>query len=51
MKTWHNSLSRMVKTTTFNGTRLPAIATWNSETDELNVIREFSYEDFKMRLS
>jgi carboxynorspermidine decarboxylase len=41
----------MVKTSTFNGTRLPSIAIWNSESDELNVIREFDYEDFKMRLS
>ena len=41
----------MVKTSTFNGTKLPAIAIWNSETDELNIIREFDYNDFKMRLS
>lgn len=41
----------MVKTTTFNGTKLPAIAIWNSITDELKVLREFGYEDFKTRLS
>lgn len=41
----------MVKTTTFNGTKLPALAVWNSETDELKVIKEFGYEDFKSRLS
>lgn len=41
----------MVKTTTFNGINLPSIAVWNSETDELRVIREFGYEDFKERLS
>ncbi|MEO1132427.1 MAG: carboxynorspermidine decarboxylase [Cyanobacteria bacterium J06639_1] len=41
----------MVKTTTFNGTKLPAIAIWNSETDELQIVREFGYEDFKSRLS
>ncbi len=41
----------MVKTTTFNGTKLPAIAVWNSETDELNIIKEFGYEDFRIRLS
>jgi carboxynorspermidine decarboxylase len=41
----------MVKTTTFNGTKLPAIAIWNSETDSLRVVREFGYEDFKNRLS
>ncbi len=41
----------MVKTTTFNGIGLPAIAVWNSETDELQLVREFGYEDFKNRLS
>ena len=41
----------MVKTTTFNGVRLPAIALWNSDTDELRVIKEFHYADFKRRLS
>jgi carboxynorspermidine decarboxylase len=41
----------MVKTTTFNGIRLPSIALWNSTTDELRVIREFGYEDFRTRLS
>jgi carboxynorspermidine decarboxylase len=41
----------MVKTTTFNGINLPAIALWDSRTDELQVIREFGYEDFKQRLS
>jgi carboxynorspermidine decarboxylase len=41
----------MVKTTTFNGVALPAIAIWNSDTDNLNVIREFTYEDFMGRLS
>ncbi len=41
----------MVKTTTFNGINLPAIALWDSRTDELEVIREFGYNDFKQRLS
>jgi len=41
----------MVKTTTFNGTQLPAIALWNSTTDELRIVREFGYDDFKNRLS
>ncbi|WP_297810167.1 carboxynorspermidine decarboxylase [uncultured Methylophaga sp.] len=41
----------MVKTTTFNGTKLPAIAIWNSETDALRVVKQFGYEDFKHRLS
>ena len=41
----------MVKTTTFNGISLPSIALWDSRRNELNVIREFGYEDFKTRLS
>ncbi|HEC58383.1 MAG TPA: carboxynorspermidine decarboxylase [Methylophaga sp.] len=41
----------MVKTSTFNGTHLPALAIWNSETDALNVVKTFGYEDFKNRLS
>jgi carboxynorspermidine decarboxylase len=41
----------MVKTTTFNGTQLPAIAIWNSETDDLNIVKAFDYQDFKHRLS
>ncbi|MBO9401483.1 carboxynorspermidine decarboxylase [Shimia sp. R9_3] len=41
----------MVKTNTFNGVPLPAIALWNSETDELTMVREFDYTDFKERLS
>ena len=41
----------MVKTTTFNGVRLPSIAIWNSATDKLRVVRDFGYEDFKGRLS
>lgn len=41
----------MVKTTTFNGVPLPAIALWNSETDALRVVRQFDYPDFRDRLS
>ncbi len=41
----------MVKTSTFNGVQLPAIAIWNSKTDQLKVIREFTHDDFKTRLS
>ena len=41
----------MVKTTTFNGIRLPSIAIWNSTTNTVRVIREFGYEDFRNRLS
>jgi carboxynorspermidine decarboxylase len=41
----------MVKTSTFNGINLPSIALWDSRTDELEIVREFGYEDFKTRLS
>lgn len=41
----------MVKTSTFNGTKLPALAVWNSETDALQIVKEFGYQDFKNRLS
>lgn len=41
----------MVKTNTFNGVPLPTIALWNSETDDLKIIRQFGYDDFKNRLS
>lgn len=41
----------MVKTNTFNGVRLPSIAIWDSETDKLEIIREFPYAEFRDRLS
>ena len=41
----------MVKTSTFNGIGLPSIAVWNSKTDELRLIKQFAYEDFRNRLS
>lgn len=41
----------MVKTTTFNGVRLPSIWLWDSETDELECVKRFDYEDFRERLS
>jgi carboxynorspermidine decarboxylase len=41
----------MVKTTTFNGVPLPSIWLWDSETDSLECIRRFGYEDFRDRLS
>ena len=41
----------MVKTNTFNGVPLPAIALWNSDTDALRLVREFDYADFRDRLS
>ncbi len=41
----------MVKNTTFNGVRLPSIATFEPESDALEVVRQFGYEDYKGRLS
>lgn len=40
----------MVKTTMFNGVNHPEIAIW-TETNELKVVKQFGYEDFKGRLS
>ncbi|MDA3970776.1 MAG: carboxynorspermidine decarboxylase [Desulfobulbaceae bacterium] len=40
----------MVKTTTFNGVRLPTIALYRSEGDDLKIIRKFAYEDYRHRL-
>jgi carboxynorspermidine decarboxylase len=40
----------MVKTTTFNGVPLPSIWLWDSESDSLECIRRFGYEDFRDRL-
>lgn len=44
------ALYTMVKTNTFNGMRLPSIV-WKHRDGRKSVIREFEYEDFKMRLS
>ncbi|MBU0673719.1 MAG: carboxynorspermidine decarboxylase [Proteobacteria bacterium] len=41
----------MVKTTTFNGVNLPAIALRRHGNNHLDVIRRFGYEDYKNRLS
>lgn len=41
----------MVKTTTFNGVPLPAIALWDSRDDSLEIVREFGWEGFRDRLS
>lgn len=41
----------MVKTTTFNGIRHPHICTFEPETGELKVVRSFTYQDFRSRLS
>jgi len=41
----------MVKTTTFNGVRLPAIATHDPATRRITVHRRFGYSDYRDRLS
>jgi carboxynorspermidine decarboxylase len=41
----------MVKNTTFNGIPLPAIVTYAEADGAPKVIREFGYDDYKMRLS
>ena len=41
----------MVKNTTFNGVRLPDIATFDPATGGYRVLRRFGYEDYKGRLS
>lgn len=41
----------MVKTSTFNGLRLPSIVAWDSQSDTVEAIRYFGYRDFMDRLS
>ena len=41
----------MVKTTTFNGVRLPSIAIADSREGSIEVVRTFGYEDYESRLS
>ncbi|THB74182.1 MAG: carboxynorspermidine decarboxylase [Desulfobacteraceae bacterium] len=40
----------MVKTNTFNGVQLPAIALIKSGTREIDIVKTFGYSDFKSRL-
>ncbi len=40
----------MVKTNTFNGIPLPSIAIWRKN-GQLEIVKQFTYEDFKQRLS
>ncbi|MFO7724058.1 MAG: carboxynorspermidine decarboxylase [Oceanipulchritudo sp.] len=40
----------MVKNTTFNGIQLPAIASYDPQSDTLSVLRSFDYFDYRNRL-
>ena len=40
----------IVKTSFFNGIKLPSIALWDSETDNIDIIKQFSYKDFESKL-
>lgn len=41
----------MVKTTFFNGIKHPAIVLYDGAQDEVKVVREFTYEDYRSKLS
>ena len=41
----------MVKTSFFNGVKIPSVAIWDSDNDNLEVIKRFTYEDFENKLS
>lgn len=41
----------MVKTSFFNGIKMPSIAIWDSTTNDIEIIKKFSYEDFEKKLS
>ncbi len=41
----------MVKNTTFNGVRLPAIYTYDENDQKCTLVKQFGYEDYKNRLS
>jgi carboxynorspermidine decarboxylase len=41
----------MVKNNTFNGVQLPAIATYEPESHQVTLIKQFGYQDYRTRLS
>ncbi|GAF02270.1 carboxynorspermidine decarboxylase [Saccharicrinis fermentans] len=41
----------MVKNTTFNGVRLPSMYIYDEEADQCRLVKHFTYEDYKNRLS
>ena len=40
----------MVKTSFFNGIKLPSIAVWDSDTNDIDIIKQFSFKDFENKL-
>ena len=40
----------MVKTSFFNGVKLPSIALWDSDTNDIDIIKQFSFKDFESKL-
>lgn len=45
------ALYSFIKNTTFNGVELPSLITFNQAADTVTVVRRFSYEDYKSRVS
>jgi carboxynorspermidine decarboxylase (EC 4.1.1.-) len=45
------ALYTMVKTTTFNGVRLPSILFFNSKSGEIELVKRFGFEAYKEKLS
>ncbi|MDA0348110.1 MAG: carboxynorspermidine decarboxylase [Verrucomicrobia bacterium] len=41
----------MVKNNTFNGVSLPSIALWHPESEKLEIVKQFNYNDYRDRLS
>jgi carboxynorspermidine decarboxylase len=48
---WDMAHYTTVKNTTFNGVRLPSLATFDPDGNGFHIVRSFGYEDFKGRLS
>ena len=40
----------MVKTSFFNGIKLPSIAVWDSDTNDIDIIKQFSFKDYENKL-
>ena len=40
----------MVKTSFFNGIKLPSIAVWDGDTNDIDIIKQFSFKDYENKL-